>query len=196
MLGFVFPKNFDSPYQAQSVTEFWHRWHISLSTWLRDYLYLPLGGNRKGPRRTYVNLMLVMLLGGLWHGASPNFVLWGGLHGIWLALERAHGRRSLLAFLPAPFQTASTFGVVLLGWVFFRAADLPAALRYLGGVLHQPYYLGSLGLAAAVVWLAPQSWDFTRRIDLPRAAWAFVLLLAACAMLFAQTYNPFIYFIF
>jgi alginate O-acetyltransferase complex protein AlgI len=153
-----------------------------------------------------------MLLGGLWHGASPNFVLWGGLHGIWLALERAHGRRSLLAFLPAPFQTASTFGVVLLGWVFFRAADLPAALRYLGallglapagegaallgGVLHQPYYLGSLGLAAAVVWLAPQSWDFTRRIDLPRAAWAFVLLLAACAMLFAQTYNPFIYFIF
>jgi len=212
MMGFTFPKNFDSPYRSRSITEFWNRWHISLSTWLRDYLYLPLGGNRKGPHRTYVNLMVVMLLGGLWHGASANFVVWGGLHGAWLALERGLGRRSVLAFLPAPFQMASTFAVVLVGWVFFRAADLGAALRYLaalaglapvaegaallGGVLHQPYYLASLGAAAGVVWLAPQSWDFTRRIDAPRAAWAFGLLLAACAMLFAQTYNPFIYFIF
>jgi len=139
-------------------------------------------------------------------------VVWGGIHGAWLALERALGRRSVLAFLPAPFQTASTFAVVLLGWVFFRAADLAAALGYLralaglapaeqgaallGGVLHQPYYLACLVTAAGVVWLAPQSWDFTRRIDAPRAAWAFGLLLIACAMLFAQTYNPFIYFIF
>jgi alginate O-acetyltransferase complex protein AlgI len=76
MLGFVFPKNFDDPYRSQSMTEFWRRWHISLSTWLRDYLYIPLGGNRKGPRRTYVNLFIVMLLGGLWHGAAWTFVIW------------------------------------------------------------------------------------------------------------------------
>ena len=81
MLGFVFPKNFDSPYHSASITEFWRRWHISLSTWLRDYLYIPLGGSRKGNVRTYVNLAIVMLLGGLWHGASWNFVIWGAIHG-------------------------------------------------------------------------------------------------------------------
>ena len=78
MLGFVFAKNFDSPYRSKSITEFWRRWHLSLSTWLRDYLYIPLGGNRKGSVRTYINLALVMLLGGLWHGASWNFLIWGG----------------------------------------------------------------------------------------------------------------------
>ena len=212
MMGFTFPKNFDSPYRSRSLTEFWNRWHISLSTWLRDYLYLPLGGNRKGPFATYRNLMIVMLLGGLWHGASLNFLVWGGIHGGWLALERARGRRGVAAAFPAPFQTASTFLVVLVGWVFFRTADLAAAFRYLGhmlglgevqdgaalvgGVTRQPYYLLCMATAAAVVWLAPQSWDFTRRIDVPRAAWALALLWLSCALLFAQTYNPFIYFIF
>jgi len=86
-------KNFDSPYHAQSITEFWRRWHISLSTWLRDYLYLPLGGNRLGARRTYLNLAVVMLLGGLWHGASWNFAIWGAMHGGLLAYERACGKR-------------------------------------------------------------------------------------------------------
>jgi alginate O-acetyltransferase complex protein AlgI len=212
MMGFTFPKNFDSPYRSRSITEFWNRWHISLSSWLRDYLYLPLGGNRKGPARTYANLMIVMGLGGLWHGAASNFLVWGGLHGAWLAFERARGRRGLAAALPAPIQVATTFLVVMVGWVFFRAADLPAAFRYLGhmlgvgtvqegaalvgGVVYQPYYLLSLGVAAGVVWLAPQSWDLSRRIDLPRAAWALCLLWVSCAMLFAQAYNPFIYFIF
>ena len=92
MFGFVFAKNFDSPYRSQSITEFWRRWHISLSTWLRDYLYVPLGGNRKGTRRTYVNLFVVMLLGGLWHGAAWNFVVWGGLHGV-AARVRADARQ-------------------------------------------------------------------------------------------------------
>jgi alginate O-acetyltransferase complex protein AlgI len=212
MMGFTFPKNFDSPYRSRSITEFWNRWHISLSSWLRDYLYLPLGGNRKGPARTYANLMIVMLLGGLWHGAALNFVVWGGIHGVWLALERARGRRGLAAGLPAPLQVATTFLVVMVGWVFFRAADVGAALRYLGhmlgigavqegaalvgGVVEQPYYLASVAAAAGVVWLAPQSWDLTRRIDLPRAALALGLFWLACAMLFAQAYNPFIYFIF
>ena len=96
MLGFTFAKNFDAPYRAESITEFWRRWHISLSSWLRDYLYIPLGGNRRGAARTYVNLALVMLLGGLWHGASWNFVIWGGIHGSMLALERKHRKASFL----------------------------------------------------------------------------------------------------
>ena len=102
MLGFVFPKNFDSPYLSQSITEFWRRWHISLSTWLRDYLYIPLGGNRKGVWRTHFNLAVVMLLGGLWHGASWNFVIWGGIHGSMLVLERAHGKNAFYHRMPKP----------------------------------------------------------------------------------------------
>src|SRR5260221_5248028 len=101
MMGFVLIQNFDSPYKADSITDFWRRWHISLSTWLRDYLYIPLGGNRKGSRRTYVNLMTVMLFGAFWHGASWNFVIWGGIHGGMLALERKLGARHPLRRLPA-----------------------------------------------------------------------------------------------
>ena len=100
LFGFTFPKNFDSPYRAASITDFWRRWHISLSAWLRDYLYVPLGGNRRGPRRTYVNLLLVMLLGGLWHGAAWTFVAWGAMHGALLAFERAFGRKPFYQALP------------------------------------------------------------------------------------------------
>jgi alginate O-acetyltransferase complex protein AlgI len=96
MLGFMFAKNFDSPYLSQSITEFWRRWHLSLSTWLRDNLYYPLGGNRKGPVRTYINLALVMLLGGLWHGAAWNFVIWGAIHGLMLILERLRRKARVL----------------------------------------------------------------------------------------------------
>ncbi len=131
MLGFVFSKNFDSPYLAQSITEFWRRWHISLSTWLRDYLYVPLGGNRKGPVRTYVNLAVVMLLGGLWHGAAWNFVIWGGMHGLLLAGERLRGKIFPYRWLPKAGRRGVTFVVVLITWVFFRAEDLPSAVLYL-----------------------------------------------------------------
>ncbi len=138
MLGFHFMHNFDTPYISRSITEFWRRWHISLSVWLRDYLYIPLGGNRKGGARTYVNLMLVMLLGGLWHGANWTFVLWGLWHGGWLALERATGRAKAtdLAAL------VTTLLIVLLGWVMFRAADVTQAI----GV-----YRGMLGLNGAAL---------------------------------------------
>jgi alginate O-acetyltransferase complex protein AlgI len=212
LLGFVFAKNFDSPYASQSITEFWRRWHISLSTWLRDYLYFPLGGNRKGLRRTYVNLMTVMVLGGLWHGASWNFVIWGGIHGLMLARERMHAERRVSLELPRPLRTAITFLIVCFAWVFFRADSLPRALAYcasmlgvgrpqagasvLGGVIYQPYYVASLAAAAAVTWLSPQTWDFTRRITWPRAALAFLVLWASLVLLTAQSYNPFIYFIF
>jgi alginate O-acetyltransferase complex protein AlgI len=212
MLGFMFPKNFDSPYHAQSITEFWRRWHISLSTWLRDYLYVPLGGNRKGRARTYVNLFLVMLLGGLWHGAAWNFVVWGGLHGVLLGLERVRGRAAIYGALPAPIRTALTFVIVLVTWVFFRSPDLPHAMRYLGdmaaigtpqagagllsGIVYGPYYLGTFLAAAGVVWAAPQTWDWSRTLTAPRAAAAAAAFVLAVVVLTTQAFNPFIYFIF
>lgn len=212
MLGFVFPKNFDSPYRSQSVTEFWRRWHISLSTWLRDYLYVPLGGNRKGPIRTYANLLIVMLLGGLWHGAAWNFVIWGGIHGVLLALERTFGKTAIYARAPAPLRVGLTFVLVLFTWVFFRASDLPAAMRYVGnmvgygtpqegagllaGIVYQPYYLLTVGLAALITWCGPQTWDWTRTLTWPKAAAVVALLLLSTVVLTTQAYNPFIYFIF
>ena len=212
MLGFVFPKNFDSPYLSQSITEFWRRWHISLSTWLRDYLYVPLGGNRKGPLRTYVNLFIVMLLGGLWHGASWNFVIWGGLHGSFLAFERMQGKTAPYWRLPAPARVAVTFVVVLVTWVFFRAPDLPAAGRYLAsmvgfaevqpgaallaGIVYQPYYLFTFIAAAIVTWTCPQTWDWSRTITAPKAVMVAAAFVMATVMLTTQAFNPFIYFIF
>lgn len=211
MLGFMFAKNFDSPYRSASITEFWRRWHLSLSTWLRDYLYIPLGGNRKGNLRTYINLALVMLLGGLWHGASWNFLIWGGIHGGWLAVERAMGKESFYHRLWRPLQVAATFFIVLLAWVFFRAETLPAAGRYLagmfgagadasssivGGLICTPYYLLNFALAAVVVWVLPQTWDFTRRLTWPKFAWCVMVFAVALAALSTQSYNPFIYFIF
>src|SRR5256886_13502169 len=99
MIGVVFAKYFDSPYLAQSITDFWRRWHISLSTWLREYLYIPIGGNQGGLSRTYSNLIITMLIGGLWHGASWNFVIWGGLHGGMLSFQRGQGRQRVLPYL-------------------------------------------------------------------------------------------------
>ncbi|MFP4054968.1 MAG: MBOAT family O-acyltransferase [Phycisphaerae bacterium] len=212
LLGFVFPKNFDSPYHARSITEFWRRWHISLSTWLRDYLYIPLGGNRKGPGRTYVNLAMVMLLGGLWHGASWNFVIWGGIHGAMLAFERLQGKNSPYRRLPGPLRTTVTFAIVLITWVFFRATTLQEATDYLarmfglgaeqagagliGGIIYQPYYLVMFVVAAVIVWAAPQTWDFTRRITAPKATAIVGMFWVAIIALTTQAFNPFIYFIF
>ena len=122
MFGFAFPENFDYPYVARSVTEFWRRWHMSLSSWFRDYLYIPLGGNRRGRVRTYLNLVIVFFLCGLWHGASWNFIAWGLLHGSFLVLERM-GLGRLLERLWAPLRHVYMLLVVAVTWVFFRAHD-------------------------------------------------------------------------
>ena len=212
MLGFVFPKNFDSPYHARSITEFWRRWHISLSSWLRDYLYIPLGGSHGRAGRTYANLAVVMLLGGLWHGAAWTFVIWGGLHGCLLAFERLGGKGPIYRALPGPLRTAATFVIVLVTWVFFRAADLTAATAYLGSmlglepatdaarllsqVLYDPYSVAGVAIAALVTWTAPQTWDWTRRLTVVKAAAAVGLGGLAWAVLATQAHNPFIYFIF
>lgn len=141
-LGFQLPDNFRFPYAAYGFSDFWKRWHISLSTWLRDYLYIPLGGNRKGEFRTYLNLMITMLLGGLWHGASWTFVLWGGLHGIYLLVERiclsssvsrwSHWQR----WYGKWFLILLTFFLVCLAWVFFRASNLSTALTICSSMLN------------------------------------------------------------
>ena len=132
LLGFRFPKNFDAPYKSATITEFWRRWHISLSSWLRDYLYISLGGNRKGRVRTYVNLLLTMLLGGLWHGAAVRFILWGALHGVALALHKMwmavvpwakiNGKDMNIVLRVAGI--VFTFNLVCFGWLLFRAEDM------------------------------------------------------------------------
>jgi len=211
MLGFVLTKNFDSPYRAASITEFWRRWHLSLSSWLRDYLYIPLGGNQRGDRRTYFNLAAVMLLGGLWHGASWTFLIWGGMHGAMLIFERLRDKTALWDGVPRWLQVAATFAILLVTWVFFRSHDLPSALQYcaamvggsgfggggaLRGILSQPYYLGTFVAAALVTWLLPQTWDWTRRLTWPKAVAVVVVLWASIIVLATQAHNPFIYFIF
>ena len=142
LLGFHFNKNFDSPYKSATITEFWRRWHISLSSWLKDYLYISLGGNRKGHLRTYLNLIVTMLLGGLWHGAAWRFVLWGGWHGASLAVHKwfmAHvpGCKAQGAGMPRWRRIIGivvTFHVVCFGWIMFRASDLQTARNMLSQI--------------------------------------------------------------
>jgi alginate O-acetyltransferase complex protein AlgI len=131
LLGYRFPQNFNQPYRALSVQDFWRRWHITLSSWLRDYLYIPLGGSRDGRWLTYRNIMITMGLGGLWHGASYNFVIWGLLHGAALVLERLLGGEGPKRRIPAALAWFITFHFVCITWVFFRAPSLESAIAYL-----------------------------------------------------------------
>jgi alginate O-acetyltransferase complex protein AlgI len=222
MMGFTFIENFNMPYISRSITEFWRRWHISLSVWLRDYLYIPLGGNRKGVVRTYVNLFLVMLLGGLWHGANFTFVLWGVWHGGILVIERLTGfdkrAPSLWWSLPACFVA------VVIGWVMFRAPDVGDAFRMYAGMVGlnglpirpETAWMVSreavtlLAVAIAIVIAEPrlrQAWGEPQVMVGPDgAAVATTSLVRAVALsglavlclmrLADQSYSPFLYFQF
>lgn len=213
MLGFELPVNFRHPYRSLDITEFWRRWHISLSGWLRDYLYIPLGGNRKGPSRTYVNLAITMLLGGLWHGASWNFVVWGGLHGGALAVHRlwtsvrGTERSPVGASFSATVAWVVTFVFVLVTWVFFRAPDFATAalyLRKMAGIDAAGidwYYLHAMvvvvlaiGLHVAVVLRD----DRDPHLDLRRPiSWGVATVLVIVILLYAPFgTSPFIYFQF
>jgi len=214
LMGFEIPENFDRPYVAVTLRDFWRRWHISLSTWLRDYLYIPLGGSRRGPVATYWALAVTMLLGGLWHGASWNFLVWGAFHGVLLALTRGWQRRRKAAGLVPSANPAvivlkrlGTFHLVCLGWVFFRALTLSDALAALGrlgawgeGHVHVPGEATAVLVVAIAAHLTPKVW-------LVRAGEWFVRMPAwvqACsgvaviwlASLMAQAAAPFIYFQF
>ena len=220
MLGFRFLENFRYPYVAQSITDFWRRWHISLSNWFRDYLYVPLGGSREGAWRTYRNLLIVFVLCGLWHGASSVFLIWGLYHGAFLILERA-GLREMLERAPRPVRHLYLLLVVLVGWVFFRAEGLPEALAYLralagfavetrGGFFDAAHYLDPrlmlvlvLGLVGCTPWLEyAVRWREGHRgllaggLELAgHLALALVFLLSSMKLA-SGSYDPFIYFRF
>ena len=163
LIGVRLPINFNSPYKAMNIIDFWRRWHMTLSQFLRDYLYIPLGGNRHGAARRYLNLYLTMLLGGLWHGAGWTFVIWGALHGIYLIIN--HGWRKLVGDNAPPLWRqlaygALTFLCVVIGWVFFRAPDLGSALSMLSGLVggHGVSHNGqfsSIGIARDMQWKIP-----------------------------------------
>jgi alginate O-acetyltransferase complex protein AlgI len=212
MFGFEFPRNFNAPYTSDSITDFWRRWHISLSTFLRDYLYIPLGGNRLGERRTYINLAIVMLLGGLWHGANWTFILWGAFHGGLLAFERWMGKESLYARMPRPFRVGLTFVLVLFSWVLFRAVDIQSAGAYFAAMfgLNQPaggsmlldavlYTRGNLitmALCAAFAWYGVQAHDWVEKLTVLRVVVLIGLFVLALMTMFVQAFNPFLYFQF
>lgn len=218
ILGFRLPINFNSPYKALNITDFWRRWHISLSTWLRDYLYIPLGGNKKGKVRAYLNLMITMLLGGLWHGANIRFVIWGGIHGISLAFHKlwlslfpsTKGKQSAWNRLMTGFIT---FQVVCLSWIFFRSSSLDKAMEMLDQIYNrfgfesifsmitsQIYIYGIIALGFTIHWL-PVSFKETYRGAFIRSTLVLkiiaTLIIAFVILQFKSSeIQPFIYFRF
>ncbi|MEA2879125.1 MAG: alginate O-acetyltransferase complex protein AlgI [Hyphomicrobiales bacterium] len=224
MIGLYFPLNFNYPYISQSITEFWRRWHISLSTWFRDYLYIPLGGNRHGSLRTYANLLTVFVLCGLWHGASATFLIWGLYHGLFLVIERLGFNRVLARTLPE-LRHLYALLVVMIGWVFFRADNLGQALGFLkamagfgrgDGIIHSVWerLLPDVALALAIGALAatPYLAQVGRRLvgafsiekfdnvplapQLLMAAGLYVVFVLSVTSIAGGNYNPFIYFRF
>ena len=212
MLGFTFPENFHFPYMAKSITDFWRRWHITLSTWFKNYVYIPLGGNRKGLPCTIRNLLIVWLLTGLWHGASWNFVFWGLYFGVLLIIEKFFLGK-FLEKLPGWVQRIYAFLLVVFGWVFFEL-ETPASIwtyfRWLfgaGGLWdeHSGYLLLTFGLLLVLCFLASNDW-FSRLckkaeekwsgFSYLRLVWMAVLLIASMAFLVNATYNPFLYYRF
>ena len=215
MIGFVFPENFNDPYTSKSITEFWKRWHMSLSSWLREYLYIALGGNRHGVARTYVNLFLTMLLGGLWHGANWTFIAWGAWHGGILAAERFWKSKHPEDLLPGWAAVAWTMLLVMMGWVLFRAADIASAGRMFAGLLGlngaggrqgfsdsvvwqvTPDRLGVLVLGVALVYAMPWIKRAGAGFLQQGLRWLLVpLFLWALATLSSQAFTPFLYFQF
>ena len=220
LLGIEFLENFNRPYISRSITEFWRRWHISLSNWMREYLYIPLGGNRWGAVRTYFNLWIVFLISGFWHGAAWNFVAWGAFHGFFLCLDKL-GKDTRLARAPGWIGLPVTFVLVLFSWVLFRAPTLSHALAYMGrmlaltetaakiptvlgfGLRHQVMLVAALVICFGPA-LKPHPFDFMR-LDpgparpgqaLARFAAAMLLLTWSASVLATSSFNPFIYFRF
>jgi alginate O-acetyltransferase complex protein AlgI len=225
MLGFRFLENFNFPYIATSIREFWQRWHISLSNWFRDYLYIPLGGNKKGPYRTYFNLLIVFFLTGLWHGAGMNFVVWGLWHGFFMIVERL-GFGKFLKRLPKAVSNFYVILVVLISWVPFRATTLSDSVAYVrqmfsftaaSSVDFSEFYSPALWVLLAVAvagayGIFPLLWkqivqmyrrcnsalrlSFSWSFDIVSTAFFIGILVLCTVMLLSGTYNPFIYFRF
>ena len=212
--GFHFSENFRYPYMAESITDFWRRWHISLSTWFRDYVYFPLGGSRRGTARNILNLLVVWMLTGLWHGASWNFVLWGVYYGILLMLEK-YVLDGVLKKVPGILRRMITLLLVLLGWVIFRLESVPAILSFMGSLFTAPfaglgaYLSGQAGVLENTFWLLPAvvgclpwaEWirgraEGKRWYSFVSGAFAVIVYYLSVGLLMGSTYNPFIYFRF
>jgi alginate O-acetyltransferase complex protein AlgI len=216
LLGFRFPQNFNAPYRALSLQDFWRRWHMTLSRWLRDYLYIPLGGSRHGVHQTYRNLFLTMVIGGLWHGAAITFLVWGAIHGSYLVGERVVKARWAERTAPSPvpreivpvLQWLLTFNVVCLAWIFFRAQSVAQALDILGGLLTSsqpsdlvtPLILLTIGLSLASQFVPPDAVTRLQRrfaLLIPAAQIAAVAMaLTVIDVLGPDGVAPFIYFRF
>ncbi len=215
--GFHFPENFNQPYQAKSITEFWRRWHMTLSRWFRDYLYIGLGGNRKSPVRTYINLFMVFFLCGLWHGAAWTFVIWGIFHGVLLVIERVLKNR--FGIVPQGFLgNILTLFLVMIGWVFFRSQSFEQALVFLSALFGAPhlsgyqyfhvgYYLDA-GIATyfvvgSIIVLFPYEW-FKKilagtpiyRMTLAKGIVSISVIFISVLVMSKMQFNPFIYFQF
>lgn len=208
LLGYAFPRNFDQPYRASSLQDFWRRWHISLSSWLRDYLYVPLGGGRKGLVRSCLNVFITMLLGGLWHGAAWTFVAWGALHGSVQVIERL-GRAAFQgrSVIPAWIGVIVTFHIVCLGWILFRAETFPMAMDMLAGLgrfdaatMVTPFLLTLIVGGLAMHWLPPRAIEGFATWLKPAPSLTMGLLIGAAILLVEamrpEGVAPFIYFQF
>ena len=213
MMGFKFPENFKQPYRAISITDFWRRWHITLSSWMRDYLYIPLGGNRvKSTTRLYVNLVTVFAISGIWHGASWNFLLWGLYHGTFLILDRLFLKKAL-DNLPQAISRVVTFAFVIIGWVFFAIEDFSAATDFLAllvnsDILNLDQTTSALSLltsqqvfvlTASILLTSTALYDklkLTQEKPVTMAAVGMGLFLLSTSYLAGSDFNPFIYFRF
>jgi D-alanyl-lipoteichoic acid acyltransferase DltB (MBOAT superfamily) len=218
LLGFRLPLNFNSPYKAQNITDFWRRWHISLSSWLRDYLYISLGGNRKGKVRTYINLLITMLLGGLWHGAHVRFIIWGALHGIALALHKMWMEafpepKTATPARPAFWSSLLTFHFVVFCWIFFRAADMQIVGDMLAQIVfnfqpeiivaaieayYKPFLLITFGFAMHLLPCSFKTSLSANFIALPDVTKAIIIAFVVLLLFQVKTaaVQPFIYFQF
>ena len=215
LMGFNFPENFDSPYISQNITEFWRRWHITLGSWMRRYLYISLGGNRISESRTYLNLWVVFMLSGFWHGASWNFLVWGCYHGIFIVLDRLFWAK-VSARLPKIFNVVLTFLIVMMGWIFFRADTMAHAMCYVHQMFCSAYTLTyymdgktHFILFLAVIFSLGTLWTFwaskmdlfydmavSNKFQLAKAVFAIVLFYMSMAEIVSSAFNPFIYFRF
>lgn len=212
MFGFEFVQNFNFPYKAVSITDFWRRWHISLSSWFRDYVYIPLGGNRKGTLRTIFNIFVVWSLTGLWHGAAWNFIAWGMFYGVLLILEK-YVLKNILERVPVIFRHIGTLIVVMIGWVFFSSENMTQATDFIGALIgfgngsfidSQAMYLLSenafpifaMGLSAVGVFEMISTREETRVYKALKCVVYLVIFILCITFLVSETYNPFLYFRF
>jgi len=203
LLGFEYPQNFNSPYKSATFTDFWRSWHMTLSRWLRDYLYISLGGNKKGKIRTYLNIMLTMLLGGLWHGASWNFVAWGGYHGALLAIERLFGIRVAPKGKAAKaLRTVFTFIMVTIGWgVFFRCKNFGQSLRWLKsmfffdglGPMVSWKALAALAAMLAIIFGFKNSWELRKNYKLYWVVFVIICFVVSLMVAYTKGGMPFLY---